>query len=134
MWGEFHVRQGGDFIAPDLVSAVCPGLDFYGELIDSLRGEVLAALPRIGRHAGVRFVETAAGTVVGTSLNGEIPAGIDVYWECRSGDTIHAVNGWRARPAAVLASGNDEPAVQTMLARAIDACDVRVVSSEGSLA
>lgn len=134
VWGEFHVRQGGDFIAPDLVSAVCPGLDFYGELIDSLRGEVLAALPRIGRHAGVRFVETAAGTVVGTSLNGEIPAGIDVYWECRSGDTIHAVNGWRARPAAVLASGNDEPAVQTMLARAIDACDVRVVSSEGSLA
>lgn len=133
VWGEFHVRQGGDFIAPDLVSAVCPGLDFYGELVDSLRGEPLPPTPEISRHAGVRFVETAAGTVVGTSLNGEIPAGTDVYWECRPGDTVHAVNRLRARPAAVLASGDDEPAVQTMLTRAIDACDIRVASSERSL-
>lgn len=134
VWGEFHVRQGGDFIAPDLVSAVCPELDFYGELIDSLRGEALAPPPRISRHAGVRFLETTAGTVLGTTLNGEIPAGTDVYWERHPGDTVHAVNGLRARPVAVLACGDNEPAVEAMLAGAIDACDIRVASSERSVA
>ena len=135
VWGEFHVRQGGDFIAPDLVSAVCPGLDFYGELVDSLRGEALLPIPEISRHAGARFLETAAGTVVGTSLDREVPVGTDIYWECRPGETVHAVNGLRARPAAVLACGDDELTVEAMLAGAIDACDVHVVpSSEWSVA
>ena len=126
VWGEFHVRQGGDFIAPDLVSAVRPGLDFYGELVDSLRGQALGPIPQMSRHAGARFLETAAGTVVGTSLDGRIPAGTFIYWECRPGETVHAVNGLRARAAAALACGDDEPAVEAMLAGAIDACDARV--------
>lgn len=134
VWGEFHVRQGGDFIAPDLVSAVRPGLDIYGELIDSLRGKALGPIPPMSRHAGARFLETTAGTVMSTGLDGQVPAGTVIYWECRPGERIDAVNGLYARAAAAVACGDDGAAVEAMLAGAVNACDVRVVASESGAA
>ncbi|PIS93094.1 ATP-grasp domain-containing protein [Cutibacterium acnes] len=126
VWGEFHVRQGGDFIAPDLVSAVRPGIDYYGNLIDSLCGLPLHPLPEITQCAASKFIEASPGVVSEVSLYGSVPEEIDLYWECVPGEVAHAVNGSHARVAAIVARGNDEHTVTQLLDRAANACVVRV--------
>lgn len=79
-----------------------------------------------GGYCLEEFVTGAEFSVEGLTVDGRVPAGTFIYWECRPGETVHAVNGLRARAAAALACGDDEPAVEAMLAGAIDACDVRV--------
>ena len=125
-WGEFHVRQGGDFIAPDLVSAVRPGIDYYGNLIDSLCGLPLHPLPEITQCAASKFIEASPGVVSEVSLYDSVPEEIDLYWECFPGEVAHAVNGSHARVAAIVARGNDEHTVTQLLDRAANACAVRV--------
>lgn len=126
VWGEFHVRQGGDFIAPDLVSAVRPGIDYYGNLIDSLCGLPLHPLPEITQCAASKFIEASPGVVSEVSLYDSVPEEIDLYWECVPGEVAHAVNGSHARVAAIVARGNDEHTVTQLLDRAANACVVRV--------
>lgn len=126
VWGEFHVRQGGDFIAPDLVSAVRPGIDYYGNLIDSLCGLPLHPLPEITQCAASKFIEASPGVVSEVSLYDSVPEEIDLYWECFPGEVAHAVNGSHARVAAIVARGNDEHTVTQLLDRAANACAVRV--------
>ena len=126
VWGEFHVRQGGDFIAPDLVSAVRPGIDYYGNLIDSLCGLPLHPLPEITQCAASKFIEASPGVVSEVSLYDSVPEEIDLYWECVPGEVAHAVNGSHARVAAIVARGNDEHTVTQLLDRAANACAVRV--------
>ena len=126
VWGEFHVRQGGDFIAPDLVSAVRPGIDYYGNLIDSLCGLPIHPLPEITQCAASKFIESSSGVVSEVSLYDSVPEEIDLYWECVPGEIAHAVNDSHARVAAIVARGNDEHTVTQLLDRAANACVVRV--------
>ena len=128
VWGEFHVRQGGDFIAPDLVSAVRPGIDYYGNLIDSLCGLPLHPLPEITQCAASKFIESPSGVVSEVSLYDSVPEEIDLYWECVPGEIAHAVNDSHARVAAIVARGNDEHTVTQLLDRVANACVVRVAS------
>lgn len=128
VWGEFHVRQGGDFIAPDLVSAVRPGIDYYGNLIDSLCGLPIHPLPEITQCAASKFIESPSGVVSEVSLYDSVPEEIDLYWECVPGEIAHAVNGSHARVAAIVARGNDEHTVTQLLDRVANACVVRVAS------
>ncbi|MEA5153824.1 ATP-grasp domain-containing protein [Raineyella sp.] len=128
VWGEFHVRQGGDFIAPDLVEAVRPGLDFYGELVNSLSGVALDELAPVAQYAGVNFIETASGRVVATALADQVPTGVVVHWDCKPGDTVTALNGLRARVAAVVARADDEESLESLLTGVSDGCECRVVS------
>ena len=128
VWGEFHVRQGGDFIAPDLVSAVRPGIDYYGNLIDSLCGLPLHPLPEITQCAASKFIESSSGVVSEVSLYDSVPEEIDLYWECVPGEIAHAVNDSHARVAAIVARGNDEHTVTQLLDRVANACVVRVAS------
>lgn len=120
------MRQGGDFIAPDLVSAVRPGIDYYGNLIDSLCGLPLHPLPEITQCAASKFIEASPGVVSEVSLYDSVPEEIDLYWECFPGEVAHAVNGSHARVAAIVARGNDEHTVTQLLDRAANACAVRV--------
>ena len=128
VWGEFHVRQGGDFIAPDLVSAVRPGIDYYGNLIDSLCGLPIHPLPEITQCAASKFIESPSGVVSEVSLYDSVPEEIDLYWECVPGEIAHAVNDSHARVAAIVARGNDEHTVTQLLDRVANACVVRVAS------
>ena len=128
VWGEFHVRQGGDFIAPDLVSAVRPGIDYYGNLIDSLCGLPIHPLPEITQCAASKFIESSSGVVSEVSLYDSVPEEIDLYWECVPGEIAHAVNDSHARVAAIVARGNDEHTVTQLLDRVANACVVRVAS------
>ena len=116
----------GEFIAPDLVSAVRPGIDYYGNLIDSLCGLPLHPLPEITQCAASKFIEASPGVVSEVSLYDSVPEEIDLYWECFPGEVAHAVNGSHARVAAIVARGNDEHTVTQLLDRAANACVVRV--------
>ncbi|MFF1828216.1 acetyl-CoA carboxylase biotin carboxylase subunit family protein [Paenarthrobacter sp. NPDC058040] len=132
VWGEFHVRQAGGFIAPDLVEAARPGLDIYGELIDSLRGLPLDELPSLTACAGVEFIEAAPGRVMATAIEDEVPADAQIYWECKPGDYLMAVNGLRSHVAVVVAQSHDSEALESLLGIASKACNYRIDLLEGS--
>ncbi|WP_187974452.1 ATP-grasp domain-containing protein [Corynebacterium poyangense] len=133
VWGEFHVRQGGDLIAPDLVTAIRPELDYYGELIDSLRGLPLPPLPPIRYCAGVRFIEVNAGMVQGISVRNTLPPATKVYWQAQPLEHPHAVNSSTARGSVLFSYGRDQTTVNDNLNQAENLCKIEVaqLSNEG---
>lgn len=74
--GEFHARQGGDWIHA-MLEWCRPGFELYGSWLDDLLGEPVR-LPDAVRGAAVRFILPPAGTVTAVSGWEELAAAPDV--------------------------------------------------------
>lgn len=130
VWGEFHVRQAGGLIAPDMIEAARPGLRVYDELIDSLSGRPLPALPQRTTHAAVDFIESEPGRVVMAGVSSSAPPASSVHWEYGVGEYAPAVNGLRANIAVIFAGADTADDAEQIVQSARQACTFVVDSVE----
>ncbi|WP_165875470.1 ATP-grasp domain-containing protein [Microbacterium sp. PI-1] len=130
VWGEFHVRQAGGLIAPDMIEAARPGLSIYDELIDSLSGRSLPALPQKKAYAAVDFIESKPGRVMMAGVNSSLPPASSVHWEYGVGEYAPPVNGLRANIAVIFAGADTVEHAEQILRSARQACSFAVDSVE----
>lgn len=130
VWGEFHVRQAGGLIAPDMIEAARPGLSIYDELIDALSGRPLPVLPQRTAHAAVDFIEAEPGRVTMAGLSSAAHPASSVHWEYGVGEYAPAVNGLRANIAVIFAGADTADEVEQIVRSARQACTFAVDSVE----
>lgn len=124
IFGEFHCRQGGDFIHR-LVELSRPGLKVFDDLLTSLAEGSTPPIPETRRVAGSRFVEVLQGRIVSLVVPDDLPSCVVVAEaEAELGQTVHASNGDLARAYALVAAASAPNVVKDALETAATRIEV----------